>query len=320
MKIVILDRKTLGDDTPLSEIERHGEVICYDNTAPEQIPERIAGVDVVIVNKVKMTRDVIVPSDTLKLICVFATGYDNIDLSAAREKGVGVCNVPGYSSESVAMYTVATVLALATHIIEHNGFVRSGEYTKSGMANKLTPVFHEISGKVWGVVGYGGIGRSVAKIARAMGAEVVVCKESEDASVKCVDIDTLCKISDVITLHVPLTEKTFHMISKERIESMKPNVILVNEARGNVVDEDAVAQAVLSGKLCAYGCDVYSKEPFGAEHPYEKIKHLENVILTPHAAWAAYEARARCAEIIGMNIDAYKDGKTLNRVDITRQN
>ena len=320
MKIVILDRKTLGDDTPLADIERHGELISYDTTPEELISERIEGADVVIVNKVKMTREVITSSRSLKLICVFATGYDNIDLSAAKEKGVGVCNVPGYSSESVAMYTVATVLALATHLTEHNAFVRSGEYTKSGMANRLTPVYHEISGKVWGVVGYGGIGRSVAKIARAMGAEVVVCKQSNDETVKCVDIDTLCKISDVITLHVPLTDKTLRMISKERIENMKPSVILVNEARGNVVDELAVAEAVLNGKLCAFGCDVYSKEPFGADHPYQRIKHLENVILTPHAAWAAYEARARCAEIIGNNIDAYKNGKILNRVDISGQN
>ena len=320
MKIVILDRKTLGDDTPLADIERHGELISYDTTPEELISERIEGADVVIVNKVKMTREVITSSHSLKLICVFATGYDNIDLSAAKEKGVGVCNVPGYSSESVAMYTVATVLALSTHLTEHNAFVRSGEYTKSGMANRLTPVYHEISGKVWGVVGYGGIGRSVAKIARAMGAEVVVCKQSNDESVKCVDIDTLCKISDIITLHVPLTDKTLHMISKERIENMKPSVILVNEARGNVVDELAVAEAVLNGKLCAFGCDVYSKEPFGADHPYQRIKHLENVILTPHAAWAAYEARARCAEIIGNNIDAYKNGKILNRVDISGQN
>lgn len=320
MKIVILDRNTLGDDTPLEEIERHGELVCYDSTAPDQVSARIRGADVVIVNKVKMPREVILSSNTLKLICVFATGYDNIDVAAAREKGVGVCNVPGYSSDSVAMYTVSTVLALATHIIEHNEFVRSGEYTLSGMANRLTPVFHEIRGKVWGVVGYGGIGSAVANIARAMGAEVVVCKQTEEKSVRCVDIDTLCRISDIITLHVPLTEKTQSLISKDRIQNMKENVILVNEARGKVVDEEAVAAAVLSGKIAAFGCDVYSKEPFDFTHPYDGIKHLKNVILTPHAAWAAYEARARCAEIIGKNIDSYKMGEFLNRVDITRQN
>lgn len=316
MKIAVLDKKTLGDDTPLSEIEKHGELICYDSTPSELVSERIIGVDVVIVNKVKITRDVIMSSDSLKLICVFATGYDNIDVAAAKEKGIGVCNVPGYSSESVAMYTVATVLALATHIMAHNEFVKSGEYTKSGMANRLTPVYHEISGMVWGVVGYGGIGRAVARIAEAMGAEVVVCKQTDDKSVRCVDIDTLCKISDIVTLHVPLTEKTFHLISAERIENMKRNVILVNEARGNVVDEAAVASAVMNRKIGAFGCDVYSKEPFDSEHPYVKIKDMENVLLTPHAAWAAYEARARCAEIIGKNILSFKEGKILNRVDI----
>ena len=320
MKIVILDRNTLGDDTPLCEIERHGELICYASTTPDQVIERIAGADVVIVNKVKMPREVISSTDTLKLICVFATGYDNIDVTAARECGVGVCNVPGYSSDSVAMYTVSAVLALATHIIEHNEFVRSGEYTLSGMANRLTPVFHEIRGNVWGVVGYGGIGRAVADIARAMGAEVVVCKQTEDSSIRCVDIDTLCKISDIITLHVPLTEKTQGLINADRIGKMKENVILVNEARGKVVDEEAVANAVLSGRIAGFGCDVYSKEPFDFTHPYDSIKHLKNVLLTPHAAWAAYEARARCAEIIGKNIDSYKMGEFLNRVDILRQN
>ena len=316
MKIKVLDKASLGEDTPLEALYDIGEVEVFDKTSADEIIDRLADADVIVLNKIKITREVIKSSQNLKLICVFATGYDNIDIVAAKEYGVAVCNVPGYSTDSVALFTMATVLSLSANLTAYNKYVRSGEYTKSGVPNKLTPVYHEISGKTWGIVGYGNIGRAVGKIAEAMGARVIVNKRTPDPSCNCVDIDTLCKESDIITLHCPLNDGTRAIINKDRIALMKDNVILVNEARGAVVNESDVAEAVENGKIAAFGCDVYSIEPFGEDHPYQRIKTMDNVLLTPHAAWGAYEARERCINIIAGNIQSFMVGKHQNRVDI----
>lgn len=315
MKIVILDKASLGNDTPFKDLLNLGEVEFYDNSSHEEAIIRSSDADVIIVNKVKVTADVMENSNKLKLVCVFATGFDNIDVETARKLGIGVCNVPGYSTESVALCTITTALALYTHLIDYNNFVRSGDYTKSGVPNKLTPVYHELEGKVWGIVGYGNIGKAVARVARAFGARVIVNKRKPIDEVECVDIDTLCKESDIITLHCPLNSESRFLINKERIEMMKPEAIVVNEARGAVVDEEAVAEAILNNKIGGFGCDVYSVEPFPTEHPYSKIMDKNNVILTPHCAWGSYESRARCVNVVAQNIDAFFKGKTLNRVD-----
>ena len=203
-----------------------------------------------------------------------------------------------------------------THLVEYNSYVTSGKYSASGVPNKLTPVFHELSGKTWGIVGYGGIGKAVANIAGAFGVKLLVNKRVPVGDVECVDIDTLCKESDIITLHCPLNEQTRHLINRDRLGLMKKSAILVNEARGAVVSEEDVTEAVLEGKIAGFGCDVYSTEPFAADHPYNKIMHLNNVILTPHCAWGSYEARERCLKIICDNIESFYSGKTQNRVDI----
>ena len=316
MKIVILDKASLGDDTPFDVLYPFGEIISYDKSTPEEAIERSEDADVIIINKVKVTAALMKAAKNLKVVCVFATGYDNIDLNAARELGIGVCNVPGYSTESVAIYTASTVLALYTHLFEYNNYVKCGAYTASGVPNKLTPVYHELSGKKWGIIGYGNIGKAVGKIAEAFGSEIMVNKRVPIEGVKCVDIDTLCRECDVITVHCPLNDGTRQLINKERLALMKPNVVLVNEARGAVLDEAAVAEAVKNGEIGAFGCDVYSVEPFGEDHPYFEIKDMDNVLLTPHAAWGSYEARCRCMSIIADNIKAFFDGKNLNRVDI----
>ena len=316
MKIKVLDRAALGEDTPLDVLYQLGDVEVFDRTSPEELSARCDDADVIVINKIKVTGDVIRSSSSLKLICVFATGYDNIDIATARECGVAVCNVPGYSTDSVALFTMATTLSLLTRLNEYRACVASGEYTASGVPNKLTPVYHELAGKTWGIVGYGNIGSAVARAAEAMGAHIIVNKRTPVDGCRCVDIDTLCKESDIITLHCPLNDATRELINEERIGLMKPGVILVNEARGAVVSETAVAQAVESGKIAAFGCDVYSTEPFPSDHPSNNIKSLPNVILTPHAAWGAYEARARCMGIIAENIGAFVDGKIKNRVDI----
>ena len=314
MKIVILDKFSLGDDTPLAGLERFGDVDVYDETSPAQINERIKGADVVVMNKVKITREVIECADSLKLICVFATGFDNIDIVAAKERGVAVCNVPGYSTDSVALFTVANVLALYTHLREYNNYVVSGEYSASGIPNKLTPVYHEIKGKTWGIIGLGNIGRAVADVAKALGAKVIANKRTPVSDYECVDIDTLCRESDIITIHCPLNDESRGLIDKERLNIMKKDVVIVNEARGAVVNEADVADAVKKGMIGAFGSDVYSTEPFATDHPFYEIKDYCNVLFTPHAAWGSYESRVRCISIICDNIAAFISGEMKNRV------
>lgn len=315
MKIVILDRASLGDDTPFSVLDKFGEVVFYENSSTDEAIERSIDADVVIINKIKVTRRLMEASKRLKLVCVFATGYDNIDVAAARELDIAVCNVPSYSTGSVTLFTASTVLALYSHLIEYNRFVRSGEYSASGAPNKLTPVYHDISGKTWGIIGYGNIGKAVGRVATALGARILVNKRTPTSDVECVDIDTLCRESDIITVHCPLNDLTRGLIDERRISLMKPNVILVNEARGAVLDENAVADAVEKRRISGFGCDVYSTEPFDENHPYNRIKDCDNVILTPHAAWGSYESRERCIRIIADNIDSFISGKSLNRVD-----
>ncbi len=315
MKIVILDKASIGEDTPLGVLDRFGEVVVYDSSTPDEAIERAAYADVIILNKVKVTRQLMEAAKQLKLVCVFATGYDNIDITAAKEHNIGVCNVPGYSTDSVTLFTVSTVLALYSRLYDYNSFVRSGEYFKVGLPNRLTPVYHDLRGKVWGIIGYGNIGRSVGRVASAFGARVIVNKRTPSEDAECVDIDTLCRESDIITIHCPLNDQSRGLIKSERLAIMKPSVVLVNEARGAVVDEDAVANAIEEGRIGAFGCDVYSVEPFGPDHPFSRIMDRPNVLLTPHAAWGSYESRARCIEIIAQNIDSFIEGKSLNRVD-----
>ena len=315
MKITVLDKKTMGDDISFAPLESYGELVAYDISPAELIPERVADADVIILNKAKITADVIAAAKNLKLICVFATGYDNIDLAAARAAGVAVCNVPGYSTDSVTLYTIATVTALASRLITYRTAVSSGEYTAIGSPNKISPAFNDLRGKTWGIIGYGNIGKSVAEVAKALGANVIVNKRTPTDDAVCVDVDTLCAKSDIITIHCPLNDDTRGMINAKRLALMKKSVILVNEARGAVLDEAAVAKAVEQGEIAAFGCDVYTREPFPADHPYTTIKDLDNVILTPHSAWASYEARTRCVDIISNNIASYINGDQLNRVD-----
>lgn len=314
MNIVILDKNAMGDDTPIEILSVLGNLTSYDSTSPSEVCARAADAEVIVLNKVKITREVINKSKKLKLICVFATGYDNIDIQAAKEKGIAVCNVPGYSTDSVTLYTVATVTALCSHLRSYNNYVKSGEYSASSSANRLVPVYHEISGKVWGIIGCGNIGKAVARVAEALGAKVIVNKRTPDEKFDCVDIDTLCRESDIITIHCPLNEQSIHLINKDKIALMKKSVIIVNEARGLVTNEADVADAIKEKRIAAFGSDVYSVEPFSSDHPFYEIKDFENVILTPHCAWGAYEARERCIRVIAENITSFIKGGEKNRI------
>ncbi len=314
MNIVVLDAGTLGDDLDLGVLGCFGNVDIYASTAPCDTAKRIENAEVVVVNKVKMQKEVLESAKHLKLICVAATGFDNIDAAACKANGIALCNVAGYSTDSVAQITVASVLYLACQYGTYVPFVTEGRYSAGNTANKVSPPFYELRGKTWGIVGYGNIGKQVGSIAKAFGCRVIVCKRTALDGEECVDIDTLCKEADIITLHTPLNDSTRLLIDSRRIALMKKGVILVNAARGLVSDEEALAKAVLSGDIGGLGVDVYSAEPMPKTHPFYRLRSLPNVCLTPHMAWAAYEARKRCLDEIVMNIKAYLNGEERNRV------
>ena len=313
-KIVVLDAGTLGDDLSLLPLEAEGEVTVYRTSPPETVRERITGADAVILNKVKIGEAQLPDVGAPGIICVAATGFDNIDLEACRKRGVAVANVRGYSSESVAQVTVGLVLSLITHLPAYCKATADGSYTRGGNANMLVPAYHEIAGMTWGVVGAGKIGSRVADVARALGCRVLTNRRHPDGV--SVDLETLLRESDIVTIHTPLTPETRGLIGDREIALMKDGVILVNMARGAVTDEAAVAAAVEAGKIGALGCDVYSTEPFPESHPYYAIRGRENVLLTPHMSWGAYEARARCLSEMILNMEAFFAGNERNRVDI----
>lgn len=313
MKIVILDACTLGEDICLSPLTDNFETVVYNSTSPEQISERITGFDIVITNKLKINADTVKNAE-IKLVCVTATGYDNVDLNFCKERNIAVCNVVGYSTESVAQVTIAMALSLATHIPEYTEFVNDGSYSNSNSANRLSPTFYELSGKTWGIVGYGNIGKKVADVAKALGCRVLVNKRTPIESEECISLNQLLKESDIISIHTPLTQETKNLIGKREVMLMKPNAIVINVARGAVCNEEALKDAILGKKIAGLGIDVYSKEPFDSSHPFNELKGLKNVCLTPHMAWGAYEARQRCITEISENIKAFIDGNKRNRI------
>lgn len=317
MKIAVLDAGTLGSDLSLAPLSEFGDVAVYQSTSCEEMPERVADRDVIILNKIRCNRETLSSAKNLRLICVAATGYDNIDIAYCRERGIAVCNVVGYSTESVAQLTLSMVFALSTNLTVFHDYVASGSYTKSGVANSVAPVFHELAGKTWGIFGYGNIGKKVAAVANAMGCRVIVCKRTPtEEPYPVVDFETLCRESDILTLHTPLTDETRGILDEAHIALMKKDAILVNVARGAVLDEAAVAAAILDGRIGGFGCDVYTREPFGEDHPYQKLLSHPAVILTPHMAWGSYEARTLCLSEICQNIKSFYSGKIRNRVDL----
>ena len=315
MKIVVLDAATLGPGVDLAPLREAGLTTVYDLTSPEELSERIAGAEVIVTNKWKLNRDNLKAAAELKLICVTATGYDNIDLDYCRERDIAVCNVPAYSTESVAQLTLTMVLSLAAHLKEYRDYVSSGAYSASGIANRLTPVWQELAGKTWGVVGGGNIGRRVAKLAQAFGCRVLMHRRKQETEFESADLDALCRESDIISVHVPLTGETRGMIGEKEIALMKPGVIFINVARGAVCDEGALAEAVERGRIGALGVDVFSIEPFPEAHPFSRIMKRPNVCLTPHIAWGALETRNRCIRIVAENILAFGAGENENRVE-----
>lgn len=316
MKIVFLDAKTLGDDLDLSAFYNYGDTCIYDNTYEEDVADRISDADVVVLNKLKLDESNLKFAKNIKLICVAATGYDNIDIKYCKSHNIAVCNVVGYSANSVAQLTAAMALSLYTNLSDYTEYVSDCSYSKSNVANKLTPVYHEINGKIWGIVGLGAIGRKVANIATALGCKVIAYNRTPDSTIPCCNLQYLFKKSDIISVHLPLSDETRGIIDKNIISTMKSDAILINVARGAITDEQALAQAVLENKIGGIGIDVYSEEPFSSNHPFYNLIGNKRALFTPHMAWGAYESRVRCLEQVLGNIDAFFKGDIKNRLDI----
>lgn len=304
MKIVFLDAATLGD-VSFAPIERLGELTCWQTSDASEALERVPGYDVIVTNKVRVDKGLIDAADNLKLICVAATGVNNIDLEYAASKGIPVRNVAGYSTESVVQCTFMHILGLAGKLPYYDAKVKSGEYSRSGLFTDVSMPFRELSGKTMGIIGMGTIGSRVAKVASAFGMEVVY--SSTSGTSHCSDypslpIDELMSMSDVVSVHAPLNSRTAGLIGAREISLMKPDAILVNMGRGGIVDEAALADAVDSGRIAGAALDVYSSEPLPEDNPLSRIVHKERLSLTPHTAWASVEARNRLVEMIAANI------------------
>ena len=315
LNICVLDAATLGEDLDLTPLSAVGQVKTYATTAPEEVAERLVDCDMVLINKIKLGAHNLKWATRLKLICVAATGYDNIDVEYCRAHGIGVANVVGYSTNNVAQLTVAMALSLITHLPTYNRITADGSYTRGGVANCLTPSYHEIAGKTWGVVGYGNIGGAVGRIAEAMGCRVLAYKRTPVPGVYCVDLETLCRESDILSIHLPLNDTTRGILDAEHIAMLKPEAIVINVARGAVTDEAALAEALVDGRIGGLGVDVYSTEPFPESHPFYALRERENICLTPHMAWGSIEARRRCLQEIILNMEAFLRGERRNRLD-----
>ena len=312
MKIVFLDVKTIGEDIDLSGFDRLGEVVKYDFSTSEEVTERVQDADVIILNKVQVNEQTIGKAEKLKLVCVTATGTNNLDKEYLEKRGVAWRNVAGYSTETVAQHTFAMLLYLLEKIRYYDDYVKEERYINDTIFTHFAEHFTEISGKTWGIIGLGTI-----DIAKAFGAQIIYYSASgrpAQEGYEQVDLDTLLAKSDIISVHTPLTSKTRNLINRDRIAMMKPNAIFINVSRGGVADEAALTEAIEQKRLGGLGIDVYTEEPFSETHPYNRILSYPNTCFTPHNAWGAYESRLRCLSATADNIKAYLRGESTNRV------
>jgi len=311
MKIVVLDGYAANPgDLSWKAFEQLGELIVYDRTAPEDVAARLEGAAMAFTNKTVLTRELMAGAKDLKYVGVLATGYNVVDVAAARELGITVCNIPAYSTDSVAQMVFALLLEICQHVGDHSRAVHAGRWTASKDFCFWDSPLIELAGKTMGIVGYGRIGKKVAEIARCFGMKVVAWTRTP-RDPECVSLDELLKMSDVISLHCPLFPETQNLINRESIAKMKDGVILINTSRGPVINDQDLAEALKSGKVYAAACDVASVEPIPADNP---LLGLENMIFTPHIAWATHEARARLMDIAVENAKAFLAGAPVNVV------
>jgi glycerate dehydrogenase len=318
-KIVFLDAATFGD-VSLERFSELGDCKIYQVTKPNETIGRLAGQDIVVTNKAAIGAAALAApeSQKLSLIAVAATGTDIIDHAAARRRGIRVCNVPGYAAQSVAQFTMALILELATYAGRYAGDVKAGMWQKSPVFSLLTYPSTELSGRTLAIIGYGNIGREVDRMARAFGMEVLVAARpgaAESPASNRVPLEQLLAQADIVSLHCALTPQTKNLINEERLKLIKPSAFLVNTARGGLIDEAALIQALSKRRLAAAALDVISEEPPAADHPIiVAARALDNLLVTPHTAWSAREARKRLLSEVAENISAFLADRDRNSV------
>lgn len=318
MNIVVLERNSVGPDIPVDCFYELGNVTCYRNTVTiEEVKERVKDADIIVANKSPMCEESLKDAPNVKMICEFATGYDNCDLAYCKSRGIRVTNVVDYCSAMVAQHTFALALALSQKLPHYDNYVKSGEYSAQDRFSNFDIPFYELEGKTWGIVGMGNIGKRVARIASAFGCKVIfhsVTGKSTVTEYPQVDKNTLLRESDFLSLHCPLSNLSRNFIDKDALAKMKPSAYLVNVARGPVVNNTDLYEALESGKLAGAGLDVLEKEPLQLSNPLSKIKDSNKLIITPHLAWGSVEARMRCVEGVYDNIKAFQRGEERNVV------
>lgn len=317
--IVILERNSVGLDVDVSCFEQIGVVTCYPNTVTvEEVRERTKDADIVIANKAPMNRETLQNSPNVKLICEFATGFDNCDLVYCKERGIKVANVVNYSTDMVAQHTFALALFVMEKLAHYDTYVKSGEYSAQDRFSNFDLPFTELSGKTWGIVGMGNIGKKVAEIAKAFGCRVIfhsITGKSTVTEYEQVDKDTLLAESDVLSLHCPLSDLSRNFIDRAALKKMKKTAVLINVARGPVVNNPDLYEALCNEEIAAAGLDVLEKEPLELSNPLSQLMDSTRLIITPHMAWASVEARTRCVQEAFENAKAFLRGESRNVVN-----
>lgn len=318
MNIVVLERNSVGPDISVDSFYELGNVTCYRNTVTiEEVKERVKDADIIVANKSPMCEESLKDAPNVKMICEFATGYDNCDLEYCKSRGIRVTNVVDYCSAMVAQHTFALALALSQKLPHYDNYVKSGAYSAQDRFSNFDIPFYELEGKTWGIVGMGNIGKRVARIATAFGCKVIfhsVTGKSTVTEYPQVDKDTLLRECDFLSLHCPLSDLSRNFIDKEALAKMKPTAYLVNVARGPVVNNTDLYDALEAGVIAGAGLDVLEKEPLQLSNPLSKIKDSNKLIITPHLAWGSVEARMRCVEGVYENIKAFQRGEERNVV------
>ena len=317
MKIVFLEANTLVTDVSLEAFRELGDVTVYPLSAPSENAKRIGDADIVVVNKIPMNEELLKDASNLKLICLTATGTNNVDFDYTNRRGIAVANVKGYSTESVVQHTFALFFYVYEKLSYYDAFVKSGDYIKNDVFSHFTVRFHELAGKTWGIIGLGTIGMRVAEVAKAFGCKVIYYSTSgkHDCDLyERVSLEELLGRSDVVSIHAPLNNATRQLISKRELSLMKKDAILLNLGRGPIIHEADLAEALLAGTIGGAGLDVLSVEPMLESNPLYAVQDSARLVITPHIAWATTEARQRCADEVYRNIKAWLSGEERNIV------
>lgn len=319
MKIVVLERNSVGVDISIDGICALGETTVYSNTTAVDVKEKIKDAEIVVANKAPLNEDTLKDAPYIKLICEFATGYDNVDLAYCKSRGIKVANIVNYSTDAVAQHTFALCFYILEKLYHYDNYVKSGAYAAQERFSNFDLPFTELAGKTWGIVGMGNIGRKVAEIAKAFGCRVIFYSASGNSTCteyERVAFDTLLKESDFLSLHCPLSDKTRNLIDLKALKKMKESAILINVARGPVVNDEALYTALTEGYIAGAGLDVTGTEPMKDSNPLSKIKDSSKLIITPHLAWASTEARNRCVLETCKNIEAFLKEENRNIVNL----